>query len=199
MPFSDIELVQQILAGKHSAMITLVMRYEAPLMRYVKRICLACAPYSEDILQEAFLRCYKNLNDYDPALKFSSWLYRITHNATIDHIRKNRISLKLSEPIVDESIFEGTWLDPELESRKEELQKHIVKILALIPENQRAAFVLRFFEDKEYAEIGDILKENVNTIATWIRRAKELFKTELLKAGFHLEQDLFKEHSHESR
>ena len=66
----------------------LVERYEPKLMRYVRRISAATQEDAEDLLQEIFVKVYRNLNDFDPDLKFSSWIYRIAHNQVISYWRK---------------------------------------------------------------------------------------------------------------
>jgi len=63
-------------------------RYEPKLLRYIKKISQADADEASDILQEAFIKMWKNLNNYDDSLKLSSWLYRIVHNETISFCRK---------------------------------------------------------------------------------------------------------------
>jgi len=184
---TDAELVQEILAGRQSAMGELVRRYEAPLGRFVKRMCMPCTPYRDDILQDAFLKCYRHLHEYDSGLKFSSWIYRITHNAVVDHIRSRRLQNAMTSPIIDEEVFSGNLLHPESKARQREFEMMSQRILAQMPENLRSAFILRFLEEKDYAEIGDILKENVNTIATWIRRAKDLFRKAAHEQEFPLQ------------
>ena len=65
-------------------------RYEPVLLRYIKKISSAREEEASDILQEAFIKIWKNLNNYDDSLKLSSWLYRIVHNETISFCRKKR-------------------------------------------------------------------------------------------------------------
>ena len=63
-------------------------RYEPQLLRYVKRMGVITNEEAEDVLQEAFLKIWKNLNAFDLSLKLSSWLYRIVHNEAISYLRK---------------------------------------------------------------------------------------------------------------
>jgi RNA polymerase sigma-70 factor, ECF subfamily len=188
---SDEELVVQIMQGKHAAMAELVHRYEKPLLRYILRLCMPCSPYRYDILQESFLKLYRNIHDVDPSLKFSTWMYRITHNAVIDHHRK-RIhdplrTPKEEAPLIEVDLYASTLFRTESKAEARERNQQIEALLKSLPDNQRSAFVLRYFEDKDYQEIGDILKENVNTIATWIRRAKESLQKLALQKNLQLE------------
>lgn len=184
---SDMELVNQVAHGGNAAMTELVGRYEAPLRRYILRLCTPCAPYKDDLLQESFLKFYRNIHDFDASLKFSTWIYRIVHNVVIDHVRHHGSRPAMSVPFEEggeaEDLFLGARFRPEEQVEKQEFHNAVQQILKKIPEQQRSAFVLRFFEEKEYDEIGDILKQNTNTIATWIRRAREIFRKEAMQIG----------------
>ena len=79
---SDEALVEQALEDM-SVFAVIVERYEQRLLRYIHRISAFSDEAAEDILQEAFLKAWKNLNGFSPKLKFSSWIYRITHNLVI--------------------------------------------------------------------------------------------------------------------
>ncbi|PIU78076.1 MAG: hypothetical protein COS72_03485, partial [Candidatus Moranbacteria bacterium CG06_land_8_20_14_3_00_43_56] len=68
----------------------IVERYEAKLTRYIRRISAATQEDAEDLLQEIFVKVYRNLYGFDPSLKFSSWIYRIAHNQVISQWRKTK-------------------------------------------------------------------------------------------------------------
>lgn len=184
---SDAELVSKVAHGSSAAMAELVQRYEKPLGRYVVRMCMPCSPYRDDLLQECFLRVYRNINDYDSTLKFSTWIYRITHNVVIDHVRRRQTNplqgVEFEEGGSGEEFFEGARFRTDEPMERKELRQRISKALQKIPADQRAALLLRFWEEKEYEEISDILKQNVNTVATWIRRGREAFKKEAQALG----------------
>ncbi len=183
----DDVLVKRLAGGDARAMAELVARYEAPLRRYVARLCMPCLPWQDDLLQESFLKLYRNANDYDPGLKFSAWLYRIVHNVVQDHVRaqsrRPRQSVRFEESDEGEALFVGARFRPEERVERREFQTAVRAIVAKMPSQLRSAFVLRFFEDKEYSEIGDILQTNVDTVATWVRRARIFFKEEAKAAG----------------
>ena len=84
---SDPELVELSLKNKEFYGF-LIQKYQDKLKRYILRISGGVYNDADDILQDVFIKVYKNLNDYDPELKFSSWIYRITHNETISFLRK---------------------------------------------------------------------------------------------------------------
>ena len=76
---SDLQLVKLSLKD-HQNFRYLVERYEPLLLRYMRRIANVSKEEAEDLLQEIFIKVYKNLNGFDQKLKFSSWIYRIAHN-----------------------------------------------------------------------------------------------------------------------
>jgi len=86
---NDNELVKLTLENQDN-FLHIVNRYEQKLLKFIIRISGVSFDEAQDILQEVFIKIYKNLNDFDPDLKFSSWVYRITRNHVIDHHRKNK-------------------------------------------------------------------------------------------------------------
>ena len=64
-------------------------RYDKKLLRYIKRLSMTSEEEANDILQDSFIKIWRNINNYDSNLKFSSWVYRIVHNETVTHYRKN--------------------------------------------------------------------------------------------------------------
>jgi len=152
-------------------------RYEQKLIWYILRISSFSFEEAEDILQEAFIKAWKNLNEFDENLKFSSWIYRIVHNTTITEWKKSRSKGQDKRQELDEEIFRNlpSSLDIEKEANQEFNKENIQKILQLMPEKYREVLVLKFLEEKDYQEISDILKKPNGTIATLINRAKKSF------------------------
>lgn len=159
----------------------LVERYEQKLLRYIKRITGQFNDQAEDILQEAFIKIYRNLNSFDPSLKFSSWAYRITHNEAINHIRKIKGKETLAIETDDTetanliNILESDT-NVEEEATQKELAAKIRTIIYKLPKKYRDVIILYYLEDKDYEEISDILKKPKATIGTLLSRAKAKFK-----------------------
>jgi len=159
----------------------IVRRYEGKLLGYIRRISGVGQQEAEDVLQDVFLKIYQNLNDFDPDLKFSSWIYRITHNQVISNYRK--IKARPQSIFVDnENIFDGiaSGLDLNREVNLRELRKVIRRALTRIDKKYREVLILKFLEEKDYQEISDILKRPSGTVAAQIKRGKEKLKKELL-------------------
>lgn len=158
----------------------LMKRYEDRLIRYILRISNLTKEDAEDVLQDTFISVFQNLNAFDSTFKFSSWIYRITHNKTISYIRKIQARPKTVD-IEDKEIIERLIVQKELEIEvnnkilKEKLMAEIEKMDV----KYKSVLVLRFIEELEYSEISDILRIPTNTVGTMINRAKKILKDKL--------------------
>jgi len=152
-------------------------RYEKKLTRYILRISSFSFEEAEDVLQEAFIKAWQNLNEFDGNLKFSSWIYRIVRNTTITKWKKSQSKGKDKRQEIDEELFQNlpSSLDIEKEVNQKFNEEHLRKILQLMPEKYREVLILKFLEEKNYQEISDILKKPSGTVATLINRAKKSF------------------------
>jgi RNA polymerase sigma-70 factor, ECF subfamily len=181
---TDEELVKVAISDKENYLY-LMKRYEPKLLRYIHRLTNGSQEDAEDILQEVFLKAYLNLRDFDPKLKFSSWIYRICHNEVISAWRKTKTAPKSVELFDNDlKLSDNTPLWKELEIKLNKAK--INDVLNNLPIKYREVLVLRYFEEKDYGEIADILKSPVGTVGTLILRAKRQFKveSEKLKINF---------------
>ena len=155
-------------------------RYEKKLVRYILRISSFSPEEANDILQEAFIKIWVNLNKFDDNLKFSSWAYRIVHNTVVSEWKKSRSFGKDRNIKIDEEVFKNLPSEFDLVEKSYEKDKIAIihKILNSLPERYKDVLVLRFLEGKNYNEISDILKKPLGTIATLIHRAKKAFRKE---------------------
>lgn len=155
----------------------LMRRYEEKLANYVKRFTYLVDEDIADIVQESFINAYQHLNDCDCKLKFSSWMYRIVHNQTINFMKKNKNPVKIDFENDDEFI---DWLIADTDIEKETIIKQqneeIKKIIEKLKPIYKEVLILKFFEDKDYQEISDILQKPMGTVATLLSRAKIQFK-----------------------
>ena len=176
--FSDIELVQHAL-GNADNYAAIVEKYEAPLLRYILRISNISRAEGEDLLQNIFLKAYQNLNDFDPNLKFSSWIYRIAHNEVISAWRRKAARCEeINLEKIDAEQLLTSGLDIPGQADEKFLAEFVHKILNKIPQKYREVLILRYLEDKDYAEISDILCKPMGTVATLLTRAKKAFEIE---------------------
>ncbi|MCX6179232.1 MAG: RNA polymerase sigma factor [Chlorobiales bacterium] len=178
--YTDQDLVIQTLTNKQ-AFAAIVRRYEAPLLRYITRLGCRDADTAQDLLQEIFIKTYIHLNDYDHSLQFSSWIYRIAHNEIISSFRKEKSTPSVLEREGDLFLFEKVVDDLDLTTPYG--QKHsaaeIQAAVDRLDSKSREIIVLKFFEEKRYEEISDILQIPQGTVATMINRAKKKIKSYL--------------------
>ena len=155
----------------------LVLKYEVRLLNYIKKISQSNHDEAEDILQEAFIKIWKNLHGYDPRLTLESWIFRIVHNETISYRRKKTsYSKDKVVSIDDDRIMNSLSAENINHVDVDSVSRLIEDILPLLKLEYREVLVLKFLEDKSYEEISDILKIPEGTVATRINRAKKSFR-----------------------
>lgn len=145
-------------------------RYGQSLLRYIRRITAVSNQEAEDILQDSFVKIWKNINAFDPDLKFSSWLYRIVHNETISHWRKDKWTRNNPFLELDDGDLENLAEDLGVD---EECCPELNMIINKVSAKYREILVLKYSEDKSYEEISDILKIPEGTVAIRLNRAKK--------------------------
>lgn len=156
----------------------IVERYQKKLLFYIRRISGVSEEDAEDMLQEIFVKMYTNLNSFNADLKFSSWAYRISHNHVISTYRKKQarpqgVSFDAEEGLLQKLVSD---LNLEVELDRKLLREHIYTLFQKMPVKYREVLVLKYFEEKSYDEIADILKKPVGTVGTLLNRAKKQFK-----------------------
>ena len=177
---SDAQLVRLSLENQ-DRFYYLIKRYEPRLLRYIRRSTDASQEESEDILQEIFIKIYRNLNGFNQKLKFSSWVYRIARNEIINQYYKKKsyaakIILNIDDNDGNLTEFVTDALDLQDTYISRENTEKVKEALAELPAKYRDVLILRYFEDKNYNEISDILRKPPGTVATLINRAKSGFK-----------------------
>lgn len=182
---SDLELLNLSLVNQDD-FVYLVDRYKGKLSSYIKRLTNVNNEDVEDILQEVFIKVYLNLNDFNKDLKFSSWIYRITHNQVISGHRKIKARPEGYSVVIDDQLANSLAAEIDIKGQVDSkiLQKSIKAILVKIDSKYRDVLILKFLEEKSYQEISDILKKPLGTVASLMNKAKQEFKLELKKQNF---------------
>jgi RNA polymerase sigma-70 factor (ECF subfamily) len=159
----------------------IINRYQEKLARYLRRLGVRNEEDVKDLLQDIFLKVYLNLNEFDQALKFSSWIYRVAHNQAINSYRKKQVRPEAHSFPIDNVGFDILADNIALDeiSDKHLRQELISKALEKISVKHREVLVLKFFEDKSYEEISDILKKPAGTVASLLNRSKKSLKNAL--------------------
>lgn len=141
----------------------------------------------DDITQDVFIRVWKAINDFRGESKFSTWLYRITVNISINYTKKNKISRLFTS--IDQKRDENSKIfeveDKKTVSgddnfRKLEHAKALKTALNSLPKRQKTAFVLSKYEDLSYAEISEIMELSLSSVESLLHRAKKNLQKKLL-------------------
>lgn len=173
---SDEDLVKKVVENPDH-LTFLVDRYWQKLFWFVKRMSYFSSEDIEDILQEVFIKVYKNINSFDDSYKFSTWVFQITRNTTIDTIRKK--SVRPQEVGFDQedfkTIFSENGIGIEQQIVNKEKLKEAEKIIDSLPLKYREVMILKFLEEKSYGEIMDIVKKPKGTVASLLNRGKTIF------------------------
>lgn len=149
--------------------------YHDKILFYLRHL-VGSKEEAEDILQEVFLKVFASISRFDNRRKFSSWVYRIAHNEAINHLKyRNRFRSVSWEDIVtvkdrlETSDREDT---PQERWLRAERRVEVRRALQTLPQKYREALLLRFYFEKSYDEIADIVGKPRNTVGTLINRAK---------------------------
>lgn len=171
---SDEDIIPLLLQDRN-VFTVLVKRYENPLSRYIRRIGVVSKDDREDVLQNIFIKTYRNIHSFDTSLSFSTWIYRIAHNEAVSFFRAKKV--RPEGHLVEDSedalakIFDDTDF-VELLDKKIQAQ-HIASQVEKLDQIYQDVIILRYFEDRSYTEISDILKIREGTVATLLHRAKK--------------------------
>jgi len=185
---SDTDIVALISNWDIDAYYCVVEKYEQKLMKYILRITSVDKEDAENILQEVFIKAYRNINSYNAKYSFSSWIYRIAHNHSLDFYRKYKNKLKVSLDWDDEEYWGllnmfDSWENIEANMVSKELIWKIKAILQTLDLKYKDILILKFLEEKNYDEISDILKIPTWTVATLINRWKQQFRVRAEEQG----------------
>jgi RNA polymerase sigma-70 factor (ECF subfamily) len=172
--------ILQAQRGNSEAFDRLLEHYQKPVYNLCYRM-LGDPVEAEDAAQETFLRAYSNLNRYDRARAFSTWLLSIAAHHCIDQIRKRRMRLvsidsNPFDPDSDEAYLELPDSDPGPETRtvQRETQQRVQALLAELNPQDRAAIVMLYWYDFSYEEIASALGMTVSAVKSRLHRARHV-------------------------
>ncbi|HVS21105.1 MAG TPA: sigma-70 family RNA polymerase sigma factor [Pyrinomonadaceae bacterium] len=183
---ADAELVRSAIAGREADFEELVRRYQRPIAAYVYRM-VGDYDAALDLTQEVFIKVYNSLARYRSEFKFSTWIYKIAHNAAIDHLRRYAVRGHALANGVDserrEVAIESGRLTPEQESEKKERCSEIEAVVQMLPAAYRELIVLRHSHDLSYDEIAEVAGLPLGTVKNRLFRAREAMRDQLVQRG----------------
>ena len=185
---SEEQLIRRAQQGDNGAFEELLLLHQ----KKVYNLCLRMSANPDDALdlsQEAFLRAWRSLGQYQFEASFSTWLFRLTSNICIDFLRrkKRRQETSLTESYDDSD--EGAELSvpdaqpgPEQQAMTNETKIELARAMEQLSPEHREILQLRVIEDLQYEQIADILGVRVGTVKSRLARARLSFR-KILKAG----------------
>lgn len=175
----DDKLVKKAIGGDENAYKQLVEKYERALYFHILKM-IKDREQVEDLVQETFVKAFDNLNTYSTNYAFSTWLYRIATNHTIDYLRKKKLeTLSIDKPRKTKDGEMEMQLEDETASTdrniiRKQRQKIVQNAIDNLPGKYRKVIEMRHMEEKSYKEIADVLDLPLGTVKAHIFRAREL-------------------------
>lgn len=186
---SDEELVQGFQKGDEDAFYILFGRHEKPVFNFLLKY-MGNREAAEEAFQEVFLRVIKFIGDYRPSAKFTTWLYTIARNLTIDYSRKEKFRRhsSLDETASGDAALEWEPVSANVEAADDatvagELKERLQGILKGLNPEQREVFLLRQTQGLAFDEIAKITGTSVNTVKSRMRYAMQAIQKQFRKLG----------------
>lgn len=182
MEYNEQKLIEKAAAGDAYAFEQLMEKHESRMYAVALRICRNRED-AQDCLQDAMLRIYKALPNFKGLSSFSTWVYRIAMNTCLDELRRKKVRQAQSLDTLMESGYspQDPGETPESHAEASAMRKEIEKAIGDLPQDMRAAIVLRDIHGYSYEEISDILDTNVGTIKSRISRGREKLREVFVK------------------
>ena len=184
---TDGELLAKAITGREEGFEELVRRYQRPITGYVYRM-VGNYDAALDVTQEVFIKVYNSMTRYSSEYKFSTWLYKISHNAAIDYLRRNSNHGQSIESENEDGAyqrqFESKRPSPEVERERSEWRAEIAAVVKRLPTGYRELIVLRHTQDLSYDEIAEITNLPLGTVKNRLFRAREMMREMFVERGF---------------
>jgi RNA polymerase sigma-70 factor (ECF subfamily) len=185
----DVRLMLEFQGGDKASFEALMRKYYPRLLNFIYRF-MGSAEIAEDLTQEVFLKVYRAAAGYRPESKFQTWVYTIAKNISLNELRHHKKTpFSLDEPFLSEDGPVARQLEDTATPRADEQMLHDETAAAVraaidsLPENQRAAVILRRYEQFSYEEIAQTMRMSVKAVKSLLSRAKENLKNKLTPAG----------------
>jgi RNA polymerase sigma factor (sigma-70 family) len=184
----DLVLVEEALNGSQNAFKLLLKKHREAIYHVILKI-VHNPQEAEDLVQETFMKAFTSLSSYRSQYKFTTWLYRIAANSSIDYLRKKKIAaFSLDEQIpttkgtLTLEVADWTY-NPEIDLVAKQKRFSIDQAISTLPKRYKEVVILRHKEEKTYEEIASILGIPVGTVKARIFRARVLLKKKLKTLG----------------
>ena len=181
----ETELIERLSRGETAAFRDLVERYKKKV--YYLALDVARNPAdAEDISQEVFLKAFRSFKTFKKGSKLGSWLYRITYNAGIDHLRRRSLYPETVESeVLDAGVPAGPGSaasktqDPGRIAENRLLREHIDRALLKLSLQERMVFTLRHDNDLMLEEIAEVMSISIGSVKSYLFRSLQKLRKEM--------------------
>jgi len=157
----DKEIIDSFLGGNNNAFNIIVLKYQKRVYWTIRRMVIDHDD-ADDITQEVFVKLYSSLKDFRGESTLFTYLYKMSINYSLNHIKKNKNKMQRETPIDEdftEKYSDKSDSDNNLDSAGK--SRIIAEAILVLPEQQRAVFNMRFYDEMTYEEISQILNKSV--------------------------------------
>lgn len=173
----DALLMRHFQDGDPASFETLMRKYYARVFAFAYRMTGDRA-LADDISQDVFIRVHRSASAYQPLARFSTWLFTIAKNTTLNELRRSRRTVTFDH-IVNEDVAVAEEASPYERVEEDERAARVRQAIERLPENQRAAVLLRRYENFSYEQIAEALGSSVPAVKSLLSRAKEHLRQSL--------------------
>ncbi|MBC8161335.1 MAG: sigma-70 family RNA polymerase sigma factor [Roseiflexaceae bacterium] len=174
------DIIKRAQAGDREAFTQIITSQQ----HYVYSIAMSVLKNPEDaadLTQDAFIRLYRALGQYNGESRFTTWLYRLVVNLGRDELRRRGRQVQLVPPVIDEDeqdpmltvADDDRWSNPAQALDSQELRAQVRRALGQLEAHHRLVLTLYYFDDMKYSDIAEVLDMPLNTVKSHIRRGKE--------------------------
>lgn len=168
----EIYYITRILDGETEYFSVLLDRYSRPLYSLIVQI-VGCPEDAEELLQDVFLKAYRNLSGYKRESKLSTWLYRIAYNVAISATRKKKQEfLYIEESTINNVPDEKAHEVIDLAAGEEQINR-LVSAIDHLSGEEKALITLFYYEDKSIEEISEVMKLSVSNVKVRLHRTRK--------------------------
>jgi RNA polymerase sigma-70 factor (ECF subfamily) len=166
-------------SGRRNAGVSeFIRQFQKPVYYYIRRMVLSHED-ADDLTQVVFIKAWKGLDGFRGDSKLSTWLYRIAHNECISFLRSAKRILDVDIAKLEVSL--GSALQSDVLFSGDEIQAKLQTAIALLPEKQKAVFVMRYYDDLKYEEMAEITGTSVGALKASYHHAVQKIEAYLIE------------------
>ena len=172
MELQELTFIEQLKnnATQEKAFRELITLYKERLYWHIRKIVIIHDD-ADDVLQNTFIKVFKNIDGFNGKSKLYSWMYRIATNEAITHLNRKSNLNKIDDLELQNQLVENLYADEYFDG--DEIQLKLQKAMASLPQKQRIIFNMKYFDNMKYADISEILETSVGALKASYHHARK--------------------------